>query len=106
MAATERLVILLTLKQKQQLAGLAKQAGLSVSEYVRTRVLEDPELDDLVEQINSVADTAIESLDRLAGRVSDLEQAEREARARAGEEFSEIDPERFASLVQPVEAVA
>lgn len=105
MAASERLVILVSRQQKEELANLAAEADMSVGEYVRQRALNDERLGQLVDEVNAAAAAAEKALARLDVQTVDLEAAEAAARQRALDEFSDLSPERFAKLTQPVEQV-
>lgn len=106
MAATERVVVLMTPEQKAAVADRARAEELSLSDYMRRRALGDDELlEALLTQIEVSTTQALEALDRTLERSREREawNAEREAaaRRRALDEFEDVDPQAFGRLLAP-----
>lgn len=104
MAATERVVVLMTPEQKAAVADRAGAEHLSLSDYMRRRALGDDEsLEALLAELRVSTAQALETLDRTLARSAEREsaQAEREAaaRRRALDEFEDIDPQAFGRLL-------
>ena len=104
MAATERVVVLMTPEQKAAVADRARAEELSLSDYMRRRALGTDELlEALVTELKASTAQALEALDRTLERSREREatRAEREAvvRRRALEEFEDVDPEAFGRLL-------
>ena len=102
--ATERVVVLMTPKQKADASRRAKAARLSLGDFIRRQIFGDEELlSAVVTQLEESTATATAALDSAAARLADAQafQPEREAqaRARALAEFADVDPEAFAELV-------
>ena len=102
--ATERVVVLMTPKQKADASRRAKAARLSLSDFIRRQIFGDEELlSPVVAQLEESTATATAALDSATARLADAQafQPEREAqaRARARAEFADVDPEAFAELV-------
>lgn len=92
---TERVVVLMTAKQKADIKRSAKTEGLSFSEFMRRRALEDDAmLSALADQICESTRNATTALDHTLDRLADAQarQPERDAKARenARAEFAEI----------------
>ena len=69
MAATERIPVLMTKTQKQNITSRAKRAGLSAGEYMRRAAAgfepdaENAALETMIEQMNAATDRAEQALD-------------------------------------------
>lgn len=104
-AATERLVVLVTPRQKTVVTQRAKAEGLSVGDYIRRQVLDgDGVLDALMHELTTGTARVRAQLDSTLKRIeqSDRERDALEARARRealAALRAELDPERFAALV-------
>ena len=102
MASSERIVVLLTDTQKATITARAAAAGLSASEYVRRRALEDDLavstlLEDLATPaVNAALDAAVAWLDEADARRATRDS---EARAKARAEFADIDPGKLVALL-------
>lgn len=82
---TERVVVLMTAKQKADIKRSAKTEGLSLSEFMRRRALEDDAmLSIVVGQIRESTRNATAALDHTLDRLADAQahQPERDAKAR------------------------
>lgn len=104
MAATERVVVLMTPEQKTTVADRARAEELSLSDYMRRQALGNDEiLEALLTELRVSTTRALEALDRTLERSREREatNAEREAaaRRRALEEFKDIDPQAFGRLL-------
>ena len=104
MAATERVVVLMTPEQKAMVADRARAEELSLSDYMRRQALGDDEvLAALLAELKASTAQALEALDRTLARSREREatRAEREAaaRRRSLEEFKDIDPKAFGRLL-------
>jgi hypothetical protein len=104
MAATERVVVLMTPAQKQAVVEHARAENLSVGDYMRRRALGEDEL--LVRSLAELSvstQIAVAALDGSIARLRQVEtsqdRADRRARESALAEFEDVDPELFASLV-------
>lgn len=103
--ATERLVVLVTPKQKSVVTERAKAEGLAVGDYIRRQVLDgDDVLGALMQELAASTARARTQLDSTLNRIeqSDKQRGALEAKARqdALEAFrAELDPDRFASLL-------
>lgn len=102
--ATERVVVLMTPKQKADVSRRAKAARLSLSDFMRRQALGDEEmLSVVVAQLRESTATATAALDHALDRLADAQadQPDRDAQARANAraEFADVDPEAFAALV-------
>ncbi len=104
MAATERVVVLMTPEQKAAVADRAGAEELSLSDYMRRRALgNDEPLDALLTELKVSTAQALDALDRTLERSREREaaKAEREAaaRRRALDEFQDVDPHAFGRLL-------
>jgi hypothetical protein len=104
--ATERVVVLMTPKQKAAVTKRATDEKLSVGDFMRRRALDDDEmLTALLDELRGSTAYAKEALDRTLTRLTDFEhrqaEIEKTARAKAKAEFSDIDPEALARLLLP-----
>lgn len=107
--ATERVVVLMTPKQKAAVTKRATDEKLSVGDFMRRRALEDDEmLTALLDELRGSTAYAKEALDRTLTRLTDFEQRQAEiekaAREKAKAEFRDIDPEALARLLFPGDA--
>ena len=107
--ATERVVVLMTPKQKADVTKRAGDEKLSVGDFMRRQALGDDELlTAVLDELRGAADYAREALDRTLARLSDYEQGqadiEKKARRKADAEFGDIDPEAFARILFPGDA--
>jgi hypothetical protein len=96
--ATERVVVLMTPKQKADVTKRATDEQLSVGDFMRRQALGDDELlTALLNELKGSAAYAKEALDRTLARLADFEQRhadiEMKARQKAQAEFSDIDPD-------------
>lgn len=94
---TERVVVLMTAKQKADIKRSAKTEAISVGEFIRRRALgDDAMLSELVGQVRESTRNAAAALDHTLDRLGDAQarQPERDAIARenAMAEFAEIAP--------------
>lgn len=110
MAATERVVVLMTPEQKSDVTQRAAAEKLSLGDYMRRQALGDDEiLGALVDELAASTERARVALDRTLARLDESErqrpEIEAAARERALAEFSALDPQLFAQMLQP-EAVA
>lgn len=106
MAATERVVVLMTPEQKSDVTQRAAAERLSLGDYMRRQALGDDELlGALVEELAASTERARIALDRTLARLDESERqmpdVEAAARGRALAEFSALDPQLFAQLLQP-----
>ena len=111
MAATERVVVLMTPKQKSDVTLRAAAEKLSVGDYMRRRALGDDELlSALMSELAASTERAKSALDRTLARLEESEkrlpEIEAKARQQAQAEFQALDPKLFARLVQQMEAKA
>lgn len=109
--ATERVVVLMTPKQKADASRRAKAAQLSLSDFMRRQALGDEELlSVVVGQLRESTATATAALDHALERLAESQthQADRDAQARtkARAEFADVDPDAFAELVASKSAPA
>lgn len=108
--ASERLVVLVTPKQKSAVTRLAKAEGLAVGDYIRRQVLDsDDVLGALMKELAASTARARTQLDSTLDRIeqSDKQRGMLEAKARqdALEAFrAEFDPDRFAELLATKDA--
>ena len=105
MAATERVVVLMTPEQKSDVTLRAAAEKLSVGDYMRRQALGDDELlVALVAELAASTEKARIALDRTLARLDESErrmpEIEAAARERAKTEFAALDPELFAQLLQ------
>lgn len=105
MAATERVVVLMTPEQKRDVALRASAEKLSLGDYMRRQALGDDELlGALVEELAASTEKARVALDQTLARLDESErrrpEIEAAARARAMAEFAALDPALFAHLLQ------
>ncbi|MGE0047812.1 MAG: hypothetical protein AB7T01_02625 [Acidithiobacillus sp.] len=107
MAATERVVVLMSSEQKAQLQSRARAAHLSLADYVRRKALdEDATLEALLQELSASTAQARQALERTLTHL----QAEREQRAKDIEslraqlraEYSQLNPEQLPSLLAPL----
>lgn len=103
-AATERVVVLMTPKQKADASRRAKAARLSLGDFIRRQILGDEELlSVVVAELEESTATATAALDSAAARLADAQafrpEREAQARARARAEFADVEPEAIAELV-------
>lgn len=104
MAATERVVVLMTPEQKSSVASRAAAEHLSVSDYMRRQALGDDELlntlmADLAastEKTRSALDRTLARLDQSERRLPAIEAATRE---QAVVEFAALDPDLLAQMI-------
>lgn len=87
-AATERLVVQLTAKEKREIRRRARKAGLNVSEFVRratTGTSDTPELDELLERTRRAAEESMSLIDDTLAFVasSNVRIAAMEAKAKS-----------------------
>lgn len=106
MAATERVVVLMTPEQKRDVTQRASAERLSLGDYMRRQALGDDELlAALVEELAASTEKARMALDRTLARLDESErrmpEIEAAARERALAEFAALDPELFGQLLQP-----
>ncbi len=111
MAATERVVVLMTTEQKKNVALRAKAEKLTMGDYMRRKALGDDELLDVVmAELTASTKRACAALDRTVAKLNDSEQRlpaiEAAARQRAEAEFSALDPALFAQLMEHAEVHA
>jgi hypothetical protein len=105
MAVTERVVVLMSPKQKSEVARRAAAERLSVGDYMRRQALGNDELlNGLLAELKTSTETARAALDRTLARLSESERrlpkVEAAARARAKSEFATIDPNLVAQLTE------
>ncbi|HUY01981.1 MAG TPA: hypothetical protein VMV33_01740 [Rhodocyclaceae bacterium] len=105
MAATERVVVLMTPEQKSDVTQRAAAEKLSLGDYMRRQALGDDELlSVLVEELTASTQKARIALDRTLARLDESErrmpEIEAAARERAKAEFTALDPELFAQLLR------
>jgi hypothetical protein len=104
MAMTERIVVMLTSQQKEDVSRRAAAEQLSLSGYMRQQALGyDELLSALLDELRASTARANASLDRA---LTNLEESERRwpeieaaARERAMTEFSALDPMLFAQII-------
>lgn len=111
MAATERVVVLMTPEQKSDVTLRAAAQKLSVGDYMRRQALGDDELlGALMEELTASTERARSALDRTIARLDETErrlpEIEATARVNAFAEFQSLDPELFARLVRQPAASA
>jgi hypothetical protein len=104
--ATERVVVLMTPKQKAAVTKRASEEKLSVGDFMRRQALGDDELlTALLDELKGSTAYAKEALDRTLARLADFEQRhaeiEQKARQKAQAEFHDIDPEALARILFP-----
>jgi hypothetical protein len=109
--ATERVVVLMTPKQKADVTKRATEEKLSVGDFMRRQALGDDELlTALLDELKGSTAYAKEALDRTLARLADFEQRhadiEKKARQKAQAEFSDIDPEALGRLLFPGDSAA
>lgn len=105
MAATERVVVLMTPEQKRDVTLRASAEKLSLGDYMRRQALGDDELlAALVDELAASTERARVALDQTLARLDESErrlpEIEAAARQRAAAEFAALDPERFAQRLQ------
>jgi hypothetical protein len=110
MAATERVVVLMTPEQKERVTERARAEDLSLSDYMRRQALGDDELlAALLAELRRSTAGAIEALDNVLTRLQAAEasraEAEERAHRRARAEFADIDVDAFARLLESPEEV-
>ena len=96
MAATERVVVLMSHAQKAEVAERARADGISVGDYMRRAALEDDDLiEPLLEELRASTQRAAAALDVTLSRLADVEARqdvlEAAAYARARAEFGDLD---------------
>jgi hypothetical protein len=104
MAASERVVVLMTPEQKKTASMRARAQNLSLSDYMRRQALgEDELLATLLSELEASTDAARGALDEVLNKLSlaSAERAEIEARARekARAEFADVDLEALEGLM-------
>lgn len=102
--ATERVVVLMTPRQKADANRRAKAARLSLSDFMRRQALGDEEmLSVVVAQLRESTATATAALDHALSWLADAQahqpDRDEQARARAREEFAGVDPDAFGGLI-------
>jgi len=105
MAATARVVVLMTPEQKSDVTLRAAAEKLSVGDYMRRQALgDDALLVALVEELATSTARARAVLERTLARLDESErrlpEIEAAARARAKAEFAALDPQLFARMVR------
>ena len=105
MAATERVVVLMTTEQKSEVMRRAAAEHISLGEYIRRQSLGAGELlVTLVGEWQASIDNVRIALDRTLARLEEsdrrMPEIEAAARERAKAEFATLDPELFEQLVQ------
>jgi hypothetical protein len=111
MAASERVVVLMTRAQKAQVAESARQAHLSMGDYMRRAALgDDPELSALLAQIqgavrdmNAELDAAHAAVEAIQAEAADREK---QAREKARATYQLEDAEAFLAGAPLVAATA
>lgn len=109
MTKTERVVVLMTPKQKKTVRLLAAAEKLSVGNYIRQKALGNNDLLSmwLAELTASTAHanaTLGRTLANLEASELERQRLEAAARERAIAEFGALDPELFAQIVRPIAA--
>lgn len=104
MAATERVVVLMTPEQKKAVAKRARAEKLSLSDYMRRQALgDDPLLTGLLSELQQSTVGARAALERVIARLEQAEalqsEAEDQARQLALREFQDIDGKALARLL-------
>lgn len=110
MAATERVVVLMTPQQKSDVALRAAAEKLSLADYMRRQALGDDELLGVLvaelavstEKARRAVESTLARLDESERRRPEIEAA---AKRRAEAEFAGLDPTLFARLLQQEVAV-
>ena len=107
--ATERVVVLMTPKQKATVTKRANDEKLSVGDFMRRQALGDDELlTALLAELKGSTAYAKEALNRTLARLADFEkrhaEIENKARQKAQAEFIDIDPEALARILFPGDA--
>ncbi len=102
-AATERVVILMTPGQKASVASHAAAEKLSVGDYMRRNASGDDELlGALMVELAASTERAQTTLDRTLARPEEAErrlpEIEAAARERAMAEFADVDPDLLAQI--------
>jgi hypothetical protein len=105
MAMTERVVVMLTTQQKEDVSRRAAAEQLSLSGYIRQQALGDDELlSVLLDELTASTTRANASLDRTLANLEESErrwpEIEAAARERAMAEFSGLDPTLFAQMIK------
>ncbi|MFC7521408.1 hypothetical protein ACFQS6_17665 [Xanthomonas populi] len=84
---TERITVVMTPAQKRMLQQRARNAGLTISDYIRRQALEGEDMGPLLDQLRASTEKANKALTSAFARLSthevDLANAEKAARARA-----------------------
>lgn len=111
MAATERVVVLMTTEQKKDVALRAAAEKLTMGDYMRRKALGDDELLDLVmAELAASTKRARAALDHTLAKLAESEKQlpaiEAAARQRAVAEFGALDPALFAQLMEQAEVRA
>ncbi len=105
MAATERVVVLMTKSQKTAVAERARAAKLSVAEFMRRSALgqDDPTLRALLVQVRRSTAATNRAFRRVLPALEDAQQRadarEADVARRAREEFTEAEAERVAEAL-------
>lgn len=108
--ATERVVVLMTPRQKAAARSRAKQAQLSLGDFIRRRTFdeissESAMLTDAARQLADSTRIATAALDAALTRLASMQSGQlartRRALGSAKTEFADIDPEAFADIVAP-----
>jgi hypothetical protein len=104
MAATERVVVLMTPEQKKAVVRRARAEKLSLSDYMRRQALgDDPLLTGLLSELQQSTTGARAALERVIARLEQAEalqsEAEDQARRLALREFQDIDGKALARFL-------
>jgi hypothetical protein len=104
MAASERVVVLMTAEQKKAAYRKARAQNLSLSDYMRRQALgEDELLATLLSELKASTDAAKEALDEVLDKLSrgsaQRSDLEKRARERARREFADVDLEAVQALL-------
>lgn len=107
--ATERVVVLMTPKQKAEVGRRAKAAKLTVADFIRRQTFGDEDvLAAMVAQLQESTAIANAALEQALATISQAKEDSAATRAaaldRARAEFASVSPEAFAALVSGFEA--
>lgn len=105
MAMTERVVVMLTTQQKEEISRRAAAERLSLGGYMRRQALANDELlSALLDELAASTAQANASLDRTLANFEESERRwpgiEAAARERAMAEFSALDPTLLAQMIR------